>query len=56
MNGLGLPECSFGPDLCSTQGTSLPTRLEELNYVIRQRESDNVRFSNSICFINRDWL
>ena len=46
-----LLECSSGPDLCPTQGTSFPTRLNELNYVIRQRESNNIRFTNNTCFI-----
>ena len=46
-----LQECSSGPDLCPTQGTSLPTRLNELNYMIRQRESNNIRFANNTRFI-----
>ena len=41
-NGPGcLPECSFGPDLCPTQGTSLLTRLEEQNYEEKATTSDS---------------
>ena len=45
------PKCSSGYDLCPTQGTPLPTLLNELNCMIRQRKNNTIRFANNEHFI-----